>query len=78
MLTQVGSPAERARSLEEGADDYFNKPSDASELVARIRAVLRRARPGVPPPRAAGRLACGPLALDRPTRRSLLAGLSFL
>jgi len=74
MLTQVGSPAERAMSLEEGADDYLNKPFDPSELVARIRAVLRRARPGVPPLSAARRLACGPLVLDRPARRALLAG----
>ena len=74
MLTQVGSPAERAMSLEEGADDYLNKPFDPSELVARIRAVLRRARPGVPPLSAARRLACGPLVLDRPARRALLPG----
>jgi len=74
MLTQVGSPAERAMSLEEGADDYLNKPFDPYELVARIRAVLRRARPGVPPLSAARRLACGPLVLDRPARRALLAG----
>jgi DNA-binding response OmpR family regulator len=47
MLTQVGSSAERAMSLEEGADDYLNKPFDPYELVARIRAVLHRARPGV-------------------------------
>jgi DNA-binding response OmpR family regulator len=74
MLTQVGSPAERAMSLEEGADDYLNKPFDPYELVARIRAVLRRARPDVPPPSAARRLACGPLVLDRPARRALLTG----
>jgi len=74
MLTQVGSPAERAMSLEEGADDYLNKPFDPYELVARIRAVLRRARPGVPPLSAARRLACGPLVLDRPARRVLWAG----
>ena len=74
MLTQVSSPAERAMSLEEGADDYLNKPFDPYELVARIRAVLRRARPGVPPLSAARRLACGPLMLDRPARRALLAG----
>ena len=36
-------------ALEEGADDYLNKPFDPGELVARIRAVLRRARsPGSP------------------------------
>lgn len=74
MLTQVGSPAERAMSLEEGADDYLNKPFDPYELVARIRAVLRRARPGVPSLNTASRLACGPLVLDRPARRVLLAG----
>jgi DNA-binding response OmpR family regulator len=74
MLTQVGSPAERAMSLEEGADDYLNKPFDPYELVARIRAVLRRARPGVPPLSAARRLVCGSLVLDRPARRALLAG----
>jgi len=74
MLTQVGSSAERAMTLEEGADDYLNKPFDPYELVARIRAVLRRARPGVPPLSAARRLACGPLVLDRPARRALLAG----
>jgi len=74
MLTQVGSPAERAMSLEEGADDYLNKPFDPYELVARIRAVLRRARPGVPPLSAARRLACGPLVLDRPARRVLWDG----
>lgn len=74
MLTQVGSPAERAMSLEEGADDYLNKPFDPYELVARIRAVLRRARPGVPPLSAARRLACGPLVLDRPARRALVEG----
>jgi len=41
MLTRVGSPGERAMSLNEGADDYLNKPFDPFELVARIRAVLR-------------------------------------
>src|SRR5690348_15306734 len=48
MLTQVGTAAERALSLDEGADDYLNKPFDPIELVARIKAVLRRARSGGP------------------------------
>jgi DNA-binding response OmpR family regulator len=69
LLTQVGEAAERAMALEEGADDYLNKPFDPHELVARIRAVLRRARPGQPPLAAAVRLACGPLRLDRLSRR---------
>jgi DNA-binding response OmpR family regulator len=70
LLTQVGESSERAMALEEGADDYLNKPFDPHELVARIRAVLRRARPGVPPLAAAQRLACGTLSLDRQSRRA--------
>jgi len=69
LLTQVGEASERAMALEEGADDYLNKPFDPHELVARIRAVLRRARPGQPPLAAAPRLACGPLTLDRTSHR---------
>jgi DNA-binding response OmpR family regulator len=49
LLTQVGESTERAMALEEGADDYLNKPFDPHELVARMRAVLRRARAGQPP-----------------------------
>jgi DNA-binding response OmpR family regulator len=69
LLTQVGEAGERAMALEEGADDYLNKPFDPHELVARIRAVLRRARPGQPPLAAAVRLFSGELALDRSSRR---------
>lgn len=69
LLTQVGEAGERAMALEEGADDYLNKPFDPHELVARMRAVLRRARPGEPPLSAAARLACGKLVLDRVSRR---------
>ena len=45
MLTARGEEADRIRGLEVGADDYIIKPFSPSELVARIRAVLRRARP---------------------------------
>ena len=69
LLTQVGEAGERAMALEEGADDYLNKPFDPHELVARIHAVLRRARPGQPPLSAAVRLACGRLVLDRASHR---------
>jgi DNA-binding response OmpR family regulator len=69
LLTQVGEASERAMALEEGADDYLNKPFDPHELVARIRAVIRRARPGQPPLSAAARLACGKLTLDRTSHR---------
>jgi DNA-binding response OmpR family regulator len=70
LLTQVGEAAERAMALEEGADDYLNKPFDPHELVARIRAVLRRARPGIPPLAAAEHLSSGELMLDRRARRT--------
>ena len=59
LLTQVGESTERAMALEEGADDYLNKPFDPHELVARIRAVLRRSRPGRRPLSAAWKL-CPP------------------
>jgi DNA-binding response OmpR family regulator len=73
LLTQVGESTERAMALEEGADDYLNKPFDPHELVARIRAVLRRARPGQPPLASAQKLVCGRLVLDRPSRRAYLS-----
>jgi DNA-binding response OmpR family regulator len=74
LLTQVGEAGERAMALEEGADDYLNKPFDPQELVARMRAVLRRARPGLPPLAATGQLRSGALRLDRTSRRAWLAG----
>ena len=74
LLTQVGESVERAMALEEGADDYLNKPFDPPELVARIRAVLRRVQLGQPPLAAAEQLVSGELALDRVARRAKLAG----
>lgn len=70
LLTQIGESGERAMALEEGADDYLNKPFDPYELVARIRAVLRRgeSRPGVTL-RDAQRLRSGDLLLDRASQR---------
>jgi len=46
LLTGVGQSGTRADALEKGADDYLNKPFDPAELVARIRAVLRRGQLG--------------------------------
>ncbi|MFV2044387.1 MAG: response regulator transcription factor [Anaerolineales bacterium] len=74
LLTQVGEAAERAMALEEGADDYLNKPFDPQELVARVRAVLRRAKAGQPPLTSARRLASEELILDRASRRVSVAG----
>ncbi len=69
LLAQVGESYERSAALDEGADDYLNKPFDPHELLSRIRAVLRRAKPGVPPLTTSARLRSGPLLLDRPGRR---------
>lgn len=48
LLTQVGDAGERAMALEEGADDYLNKPFDPHELVTRVRAILRRSDRSAP------------------------------
>jgi two-component system, OmpR family, phosphate regulon response regulator PhoB len=45
MLTARGEEGDKLRGLDAGADDYVTKPFSPSELVARLRAVLRRARP---------------------------------
>lgn len=72
LLTQVGESTERAMALEEGADDYLNKPFDPHELLARIKSVLRRARPGQPSLASSWRLVSGALTLDRRAHRALL------
>jgi DNA-binding response OmpR family regulator len=72
LLTQVGEATERAMALEEGADDYLNKPFDPHELIARIRAVLRRAQPGKPPLAVSERLVSKQVVLDRRARRVFL------
>ena len=46
MLTARGDPLDRVLGLELGADDYLAKPFESRELVARVRALLRRAAPG--------------------------------
>src|SRR3984885_11019920 len=45
LLTARGEEADRVRGLDSGADDYITKPFSPSELIARLRAVIRRARP---------------------------------
>lgn len=47
MLTARGEEADRVRGLNSGADDYITKPFSPTEMVARIRAVLRRSAPGL-------------------------------
>ncbi len=74
LLTRVGSPTERAMSLQEGADDYLNKPFEPLELIARIQAILRRVERGSQPLSACRTLASGDLVIDRQTRLAKLAG----
>ncbi len=69
MLTARGDDIDRIIGLEIGADDYLPKPGNPRELVARIRAVLRRGRAPVGAPRAAGeRVSFGSFVLDLGTR----------
>ncbi|MFN3263088.1 MAG: phosphate regulon transcriptional regulator PhoB [Pikeienuella sp.] len=65
MLTARGEEEDRIRGLDTGADDYLTKPFSMTELLARVRAVLRRSRPTL-----AGDVATfGDIVLDRETRR---------
>jgi len=71
LLTQVGDASERALALEEGADDYLNKPFESHELLARVRAVLRRSQSGQPSLSTAWRLTAHDLTIDRRARRAM-------
>ncbi len=68
MLTARGEEADRIVGLELGADDYVVKPFSARELVARIRAVLRRTEAGPAAASEDGELRAGRIAVD-PARR---------
>ena len=65
MLTARGEEEDRIRGLDTGADDYLTKPFSVPELTARVRALLRRARPTL----SAEVATFGDLILDRETRR---------
>ena len=65
MLTARGEEADRIRGLETGADDYVTKPFSPRELIARITAVLRRARPAI----AGESLSYGGLEMDLANHR---------
>ncbi|HEX3367756.1 phosphate regulon transcriptional regulator PhoB [Phenylobacterium sp.] len=70
MLTARGEETDRVRGLDTGADDYVVKPFSMTELTARIRAVLRRIRPGL----AEDRVRRGDLLIDRVAHRVKRAG----
>jgi two-component system phosphate regulon response regulator PhoB len=70
MLTARGEEADRVRGLDGGADDYIVKPFSLSELVARLRAVIRRAQPNA----AAEALSYADIRLDLAAHRVTRAG----
>ena len=65
MLTARGEESERVRGLSTGADDYVVKPFSTPELMARVKAMLRRVRPSA----ISSLLKCGDVELDRETYR---------
>jgi DNA-binding response OmpR family regulator len=62
LLTALDSPADRARGLNAGADDYLGKPFDPSELIARVRALFRRSHHAPTPVLGWGELRLDPLS----------------
>jgi two-component system phosphate regulon response regulator PhoB len=70
MLTARGEESDRIRGLDTGADDYVVKPVSMTELAARVRAVLRRLRPGL----AEDEVRCGDIVIDRVGHRVRRAG----
>jgi two-component system response regulator CpxR len=74
LLTARGEDVDRIVGLEIGADDYLPKPFNPRELVARIRAVLRRTQTGKPAPKESEILRVGDIELDPATRTVRQAG----
>ena len=78
MLTARTGELDKIVGLESGADDYLTKPFSVGELLARIRALLRRARPRPPndqlPAQTTLRQAQAGLALDLVSRRASVGG----
>lgn len=70
MLTARGDEADRVVGLELGADDYLAKPFSPRELLARLRAVVRRAQPGL----TTERLSTGGISVDTGTREAWVDG----
>jgi DNA-binding response OmpR family regulator len=73
MLTAKARESDLLRGFEAGADDYLTKPFGAKELLARVRAVLKRAR-HTPSEPAEHEILCGALRVDLPRREVTLEG----
>src|SRR5206468_3588440 len=76
-VTANSSTSTLVAVLESGADDYIVKPYRGAELVARLRAALRRAQVDAQGPMPDARLACGVFVLDRDQHTVSLAGKSL-
>jgi len=74
MLSKTGGPTERGRTIQEGADDYVNKPFEPFEVLTRVQGLLRRLAANKPSLGNAPRLRCGELLLDRRAGRAHLRG----
>jgi DNA-binding response OmpR family regulator len=74
MLTAKGEEVDKIVGLEIGADDYMTKPFSMRELLARVRAMLRRAKMAEPKAAEEAILSLGSLAIDVPRRRATLGG----
>ena len=74
VISARADEVDRVVGLEIGADDYVSKPFGVREVIARIRAVLRRVRPAEPTSPTEGALAGGRLVIDRRARRVHLDG----
>jgi len=70
MLTARGEEADRIRGLNTGADDYITKPFSMTELLARLRAVMRRIRPGL----TEDMIRVGDIEMDRAAHRVRRSG----
>ena len=70
MLTARSEEADRIRGLETGADDYLTKPFSTAELIARMKAILRRIRPGL----ADDVVEVGDIAIDRVSHKVMRDG----
>ncbi len=71
MLTAKAEETDRIRGLDTGADDYMTKPFSMTELVARIRAVMRRIRPAL----AEDKVKVGDIEIDRTAHRVMRNGV---
>jgi two-component system alkaline phosphatase synthesis response regulator PhoP len=74
MLTAMGEEVNRIVGLELGADDYITKPCSLDELVARVKAVLRRSGQGIGLPETDGRIKVGGLEINMEAAEVIVDG----